>query len=1274
MSLARSGTRRVVRTNTLTPGSAGPHPPRKTLDDIQQGIKVLYKPADGAKPDCDIVVIPGLGTDPEKSWQSNKTEFNWIKDSKDGLARDFPKARILLFQYESAWSGGLKVKQFIYNIAISLLLGLRGSREARSTTPVVFLGHSMGGLVIAKAIVLADQRRDLVPTMFECISGCIFFGTPFDGCPAASAASMLAVIGEKVDKTTSSKLLDMMKPGDEGLRELKNDFMRLVAKLTQRIELFCFYEEHPTNFAEQAGLPAIFGIAIPKSLAEFVSRDSATLTGIDALGLASNHRNLVKFQGPKDDRYQLVRGSIKPIIQMSHSIAKSRLNATRNIDRDTVLAVKKVLKGPDMDSIRNAVKRKDTSSSWLVAEPEYQAWLHESPKGQRIDAMWIRGQAGRGKTSNTLAVLDDLDARIADSSGDKAPPLVVFYFCQSGADQSTAEDILKSFLQQLIDQQEILVPHAKHFMKKKAKEDSRETQRSALQLTVENMWQTMQDMLYDPFIGTVYFVVNNLHVLPEDSPSTQKLLGLIGAEVSRTSTSDSDRVPVRWLLSSRNVRTIKTALEAKVVRLIDLEDDKYEDQVKKELRRHAYTKVSDLREEKKYERDVAYFAHSLISKKAQNTQWIDIACLQLKALSDKDSRREVRRILETMPQDLNTLLESAWLRVLHKNANVAEKIKEILRALVLTFEDPTGAELSILAGMSSTDEERSELRQLVESCKPLLTTTRDRENDVKVGFMNIVVKTHLLESSKQLLGMSEDETKWQHGMLAFRSFEHITERFDAVVVVEHQLDEGADDTHGEGSDVAHESATDNGEGDETRTEPEGTVADHHSAWADDSTTSSDDETEEFEEADEEEEDPEALAIKDAALAYPVKYWLRHAGSATKEIAEDLITSDDNDFWAKDSQLRRRYLKEHVRLTGRLEGWPLNSLTGLHVAAAFGFPDLVTALIKHGHDTEINEVDDWENAPVRLVSFFFMLLIYANLVQLHLAACCDRLDIIDVLLDSGAEINHGQEQEVDTPLHMAALEGYVKIMQKLVACGADVNAFAEDTGPVINAAISSGSQEAVELLVSKGANLSLDGHEEIPPPLAAAAKSSNTTLFDFLISACADKLPPREYNLALISAASSGQTEVFDKLMVYRHPQDTFQKAMDAAADETEWSMVKLILERRDGLDCRHVFVEAATAWDDQSEILQAVWQYTKKTLSIDIINEALYHATDYENEDIVRLLLNDFGADANAEAPPSMTTEQGSEGGEGDGETDDDDDEDDEDNEDEDEDEDEEEK
>lgn len=106
----------------------------------------------------------------------------------------------------------------------------------------------MGGIVIAKALCLAERQTSLYPDMYECIAGCVFFGTPFNGAPVAEIADYWAKINEKSGIAVNSQLLELLKPGNDSLRELKRDFVEASGKLMQKVELLCFYEQMMTNW------------------------------------------------------------------------------------------------------------------------------------------------------------------------------------------------------------------------------------------------------------------------------------------------------------------------------------------------------------------------------------------------------------------------------------------------------------------------------------------------------------------------------------------------------------------------------------------------------------------------------------------------------------------------------------------------------------------------------------------------------------------------------------------------------------------------------------------------------------------------------------------------------------------------------------------------------------------------------------------------------------------------------------------------------------------
>ncbi|KAK6330555.1 hypothetical protein TWF718_002755 [Orbilia javanica] len=1180
---------------------------KKTYDIVQQGIKELHNPAN---PDVDIIAVPGLGAPPLESWKSAdpKLEFNWLTD-RDGLAKEFPRARILLYMYQSAWTGPLKVRQFMSNLAMTLLYGLKEKRKDAPRRPIVFIGHSMGGIVIAKAISIAESRRDLFGKMFEAVTGCIFFGTPFEGASVAAAASMFAQVSEflNLDQATSSKLLDLMKPDDESLRDIRNEFVRLSTKMSPKIELWCFYEEKPTDWSKQIGLP--FRVPLPKKFEEFVTRESATLTGVDSMGLARIHRELVKFDSFKDTVYQLVRGPLKTIINSAPLIAKNRFNSTRGIDREVVKNVLNALDGVQVEKKRKRAIQGVISSSWILQEEEYKVWLNTSEQ-RPLDCLWVSGPEGKGKLGASLAAIDHIEETLrkeeAQNSG-QAANLLAYFLCDQTSDGSSPEELLKSLLRQLVNQQEALAAYAKQFVN--TQKDTGLRGKTQAGLTVENLWQSLQDMLTDELLGTVYFVVNNLHLMDEQADSVKKLMVLINSEWQE---SGRPRSRVRWLFTSQVRHSIKQAIESPYTRIIDLDDEKYGNQVQQELKMHAQKKITALGMEKGYNKALTYFAGSLIGKRAQNTQWIDITIIQLAELPTDAKDLKVRSLLERIPQDLRSLLDRAWLSVLDPKDEELEEIKEMLRTLIITYEEPTEDDLAILTGLSHDAESRAHLCNLVEKCRPLLAF---RKSSNRIGFMNSVVKVHLLENAEKLLGLSAEEIRWQHGIIALRSFSHLSQYY-----VDSEPEDTGENDMKEGGQTSDSSivpappeqaenipppteqpATESYEDTEVAKPMEDASTEYE--YYDDEISDSEEEMDHIEYHSEEAETP-------AVSNYAIKHWLHHASKATTDIAENL--SQEEDFWKEESVVRKKWLVAYHALTGAFDGVTLEGLTGLHVAASIGFSQLVTALIKNGHKEEIGVRDKLYNTP------------------LHLAAFLGRPNICEVLLNNDAKIDDGQDAGDQTPLAMAAYRGHCRVMIKLLDRGANPNASAEGR-PVINDAIVSGNLEAVQLLVEHGALLAQDGNnDDNPAPLALSALLSDLTMFTYLLDACADKIPHKEYNKALISSASAGRLEVTKRLLQFNHDIITFQAALEAAADEENWEILLLILESSTGLDCDEVFSQIATSSEQQDRLLTAIWKHTNGNVSQETIDESLYEAVDIEKESTVKLLLENFGANANA--------------------------------------------
>ncbi|KAM4060463.1 ankyrin repeats (3 copies) domain-containing protein [Hirsutella rhossiliensis] len=1168
-------------------------------DGMQQGVKVLHPGSDEAiqKTKIDIVLVPGLGANPQTSWESPKTKFSWPTDA-NGLISDFPAARILLHMYESAWIGHRKVNQSIINAAGSLLQGL-DSHSPKNTPrrPIVFIGHSMGGLVIAKAVTLMETQREQYPNMLEAVAGAAFFGAPFRGANAALWAGVYCKLGNSMGKDYKPQLLSLMDPQSGELNELRNDFKRLAARLQPPISLCCFWEQHPTDYAQFVGLADPFGLVkslMPQTVnVEVVTQHSATLDGAHwEIGLACDHRGLVKFDGPKDMNWnQRVRDPLRKMINAAPLAVRNRLNAIRDVDHQLIGDVTSALETAPVSKKLDALSKTLKPSSWIPKQQEFIEWLdpawarqpsHKDTGEDHVDScpaggyIWIRGPQGRGKTSATLAAIAEVEKLQRRLEGPDDQVLRAYFFCNEKDEYSTAEDVLKSIITQLIRQQRALAVYAKQFTKNKDRSKAR------AQATVENLWRALDDMLWDELVGTrtrVYFVLNNLHALPRPSDSTDKLLAYINTALNdNLKEDDKKQLSTRWFITSReDVDSVEAALDVEGKRLINLMDPKYEDQVQRELRMYAKTGLESLASKKNYSRALRYLAGGLIGGRASSTQWIDVMYMLLQELPQGEEYVNVRSELEAMPHELQSLLSHSWQGFFRSNEGDVHKMKEMLRTLVLTYHDPTEAELGVLAGFSSSRAQKTELRALVDKCRPLLRTRLVRirksgEVHTVVAFASAVVKEHLLENSKELLGLDNEERKWQHGIITHRCFAYLYERFDVDPETAGRDDESAD-SHAPDADTAMES----------------------------------------EEGDQEADEADEATMEDAKTSYPVKCWLKHASEATLEVAQEL--SQENDFWQHDSRIRRRWLDEYAKTEITFSHLDHKTMTSLHIACSIGFRELVEALIQEGHQDQINVHDSLENTP------------------LHLAAYFDQVRIIDALLRSGAKIDdQGSGGNEETPLHMAAHQGRIDVIKKLIREKADPNAIAADTGPVINAAICSGVGEAVDLLIACGASLNVTPNDKDMwyTPVELAALHWNLPMFESLIQKSSDKIPPAQYSQALVLAAYAGRNDVFEKLLGFQHDQKDYQEALEAAAEEENWEISKMILNKCLGLDCDELFYQAAKGAEPQVSVLETAWKYADCAISPETLARSLYDATDMEKESTVRFLLDTCRADPNA--------------------------------------------
>ncbi|MCJ1403611.1 hypothetical protein MMC11_006834 [Xylographa trunciseda] len=222
-------------------------PPSSTF-----GLKTLIDPGDSVAL-VDIVFIHGLTGRWDETWTCTEggTSVFWPKDLLPG---DIGNARIFSFGYDA---DAVNLRHRVSNETVShhadsLLLKLERERRtnARKTRRIVFVAHSLGGLVVEKALCLSQHKAEAhLRQIAESTMGMVFFGTPHLGADLAVWAKVGADLANLLRKNNSS-IVGVLEPSSEMLADIRDGLGELFRRRYEsRDSLFiaCFWEALPVT-------------------------------------------------------------------------------------------------------------------------------------------------------------------------------------------------------------------------------------------------------------------------------------------------------------------------------------------------------------------------------------------------------------------------------------------------------------------------------------------------------------------------------------------------------------------------------------------------------------------------------------------------------------------------------------------------------------------------------------------------------------------------------------------------------------------------------------------------------------------------------------------------------------------------------------------------------------------------------------------------------------------------------------------------------------------
>ncbi|KAK6954785.1 hypothetical protein Daesc_004754 [Daldinia eschscholtzii] len=126
-----------------------------------------------------IVAVHGLNGKARETWKDEQSDALWLEDF---LPEAMPYAQIMTFGYDSSLlfsnSKG-RIEDFARDLLNRLWVMRQGQRTANR--PIVFIAHSLGGIVVKKALILAHENEHHFGDILSSTTGIVFMGTPHQG-------------------------------------------------------------------------------------------------------------------------------------------------------------------------------------------------------------------------------------------------------------------------------------------------------------------------------------------------------------------------------------------------------------------------------------------------------------------------------------------------------------------------------------------------------------------------------------------------------------------------------------------------------------------------------------------------------------------------------------------------------------------------------------------------------------------------------------------------------------------------------------------------------------------------------------------------------------------------------------------------------------------------------------------------------------------------------------------------------------------------------------
>ncbi|KAK8005485.1 hypothetical protein PG990_011522 [Apiospora arundinis] len=444
------------------------------------GLTTVFEPT---QPSVDIVFIHGFTGHPERTWTKAKGDIdrrdvgstkqaverphkirklNILPNDKpnpshgsrsvfwprDLLPATVPDARVMTYGYDTHIRhrlGPEGSQSTVYDISWDFLVALEASRRSEPTRPIIFIAHSLGGIVVKEMLRRASIYRlgqSHLRPVFDSTKGVLFFGTPHGGSdPRGFLQKFAEQLFRATGFTVNQQIVNTLLPSSERLRELRDEFAPMARQQGWIIH----------SFQEQIGVKALSSDKVVDDTSSYLNAPDLEVTE----HIGQNHMEMCRFVGPHDPEYRKVAAAITHITPAECKIVTDPIpTQDPPIDNQELENILDLLRFDQHDARHHNIKPAHAKTcKWLLKSDSYLEWAEPKYIENHHGFFWIKGKPGTGKSTIMKFLLANAKRRLRGSL------ILTFFFNARGdALERSTIGLYRSLLLQIFEQKPSLRP------------------------------------------------------------------------------------------------------------------------------------------------------------------------------------------------------------------------------------------------------------------------------------------------------------------------------------------------------------------------------------------------------------------------------------------------------------------------------------------------------------------------------------------------------------------------------------------------------------------------------------------------------------------------------------------------------------------------------------------------------------------------------------------------------------------------------------------------